>query len=173
MQINLTKEQLIQLARDYEYPKDDVLRHRMQAAAQRGYMNLEDLLTVTRWKWRGSRPTDLAEQNTEAEVREISKVAFSAEGERLRIGALLSLRGVSWPIASVILHYAYPDRYPIVDVRVMKTVGGEKGYTLDRWLQFVDLCRTAASKYGISLRDLDKALWQADKGKRSYTSPTK
>ncbi len=44
----------------------------------------------------------------------------SSERER---DALRSLRGVGWPTASVLLHLAYPDRYPIVDKRVVHALG--------------------------------------------------
>jgi hypothetical protein len=126
-------------------------------------MTRDDLIAVAAWKWRGGRTRQLCADNTEAEVAEISSVSFSAKSERLRVGVLLALRGVQWPIASVILHFAFPDRYPILDVRVMKSVGGSTHYTFEKWSEYADLCREAADKHVVSMRTLDKALWAYDK----------
>lgn len=94
---------------------------------------------------------------------EITAVAFSTTNERLRIGALLSLAGVEWPMASVILHFAFPDHYPILDVRAMNSVGGSTIYNFDRWLNFVRICRDKREEYAVPMRTLDKALWGFDK----------
>lgn len=67
-------------------------------------------------------------------------------------------------MASVILHFAFPDQYPILDVRAMNSVGASKHYTLAKWTQYSELCRDAAAEHGVSLRTLDKALWAYDKG---------
>lgn len=45
----------------------------------------------------------------------------------------------------------------------MNTVGGSAPYNFDKWVEYVDLCRETASKYGVDLRTLDKALWSYDK----------
>lgn len=164
MQINLTRDQILEHAGHYVYDEDDVLGAQMEAAAQRGYMTQGDLIAVAKWKWRGGRTRQLCGQNTEAEVKEITAVSFAAGSERLRIGVLLALRGVQWPMASVILHFAFPDRYPILDVRAMNTVGGSTLYTFERWLEYLELCRATAKTHDITMRTLDKALWAFDKG---------
>lgn len=164
MQINLTRDQILEYASRYVYDADDVLGSRMEAAAKRGYMKKDDLIAVAQWKWRGGRTRQLCDQNTEAEVEEITRVSFAAETERLRIGSLLALRGVYWPMASVILHFAFPDRYPILDVRAMNTVGGSTLYTFEKWLEYLELCQATAKSHGITMRALDKALWAFDKG---------
>ncbi|MEQ9177453.1 MAG: hypothetical protein RIF44_01810 [Nitratireductor sp.] len=136
MQINLTRDQILNFASRYDYDGDGEIVSRMKAAANRGYMMRDDLIAVARWKWRGGRTRQLCGQNTEAEVEEITRVSFAAESERLRIGSLLALRGVQWPMASVILHFAFPDRYPILDVRSMNTVGGSTPYNFEKWLAY-------------------------------------
>ncbi len=122
---------------------------------------LDDLVAVAQWKWRGSRTAMLARANVPAEVEEISAVAFAAKSERLRMAALVSLQGVHWPVASVILHFAYGDRYPILDKRAMKAVGGSTHYTHALWMDYTLLCRRVAQEMGIDMRTLDKALWVA------------
>lgn len=163
MHISLTKDQILDFAERYDFDEDENLSKRMLAAADLGFMTQDDLIAVATWKWRGGRTRQLAAENTEDEVREITAAAFSAKSERLRIGTLLALRGVHWPMASVILHFSFPDKYPILDVRAINTVGGSKYYTFERWQAYADLCRDTARNHGVSLRTLDKALWAADK----------
>lgn len=166
MQIALTKTEIEALAASYKYFADDVaLGQRMKEAQTRGSMTLEDLQAVARWKWRGGRTRSLVSENSAEDVEEISRVAFSAKGERLKIGALLALRGVDWPMASVILHFAFPGQYPILDVRAMNSVGGSTYYTFERWLAYGALCRDKARDEGVTMRTLDRALWSADKKK--------
>jgi hypothetical protein len=163
MKITLSKADIEKFASRYAYDGDDKLASRMSEARSRGFMTREDLEAVARWKWRGGRTQKLARENTDDEVREITQVAFSAQNERLRIGALLALRGVQWPMASVILHFAFPDRYPILDVRAMKSVGGSTSYSFEKWLAYAELCRQKAQVENVTLRTLDRALWSADK----------
>lgn len=165
MKINLTRDQILYYANLYDYDGDDILGKRMQAAVKQGYMTGDDLVAVAKWKWRGGRLRQLCRENTEAEVEEISAVSFAATSERLRIGALLALRGVQWPMASVILHFAFPDDYPILDVRVMRTIGGSTHYNFERWQEYIEVCRATARDEDISMRTLDKALWVFDKAK--------
>jgi hypothetical protein len=143
MQINLTGGQILEYASRYVYSADDGLGALMEDAAQRRHMTRDDLIAVAKWKWRGGRTHQLCSQNTEAEVEEITAVSFVATSERLRIRALLALRGVQWPMANVILHFAFPDRYPILDVRATNTVGGSTIYTFEKW-QDKDVCRLSA-----------------------------
>lgn len=164
MQITLSRDQILEYAARYVYDAEDILGDRLETAARRGYMTLDDLVVVAKWKWRGGRTRQLCLENTDKEVKEISAVSFASESERLRIGALLALRGVQWPMASVILHFAFPDRYPILDIRAINTVGGSGVYSFALWQQYVDLCRQAAVMHGVTMRTLDKALWAFDKG---------
>lgn len=94
MQITFTRDQILEYAARYDFNADDELSTRMVASAQRGHMTRQDLIEVAKWKWRGGATRKLCSQNTEAEVKEITGVSFSATSERLRIGALLSLDGV-------------------------------------------------------------------------------
>ena len=147
-------------AKEYKYDARgfDPEAH-VRQAVQRGYMTPADLDQVAGWKWRGSRTRDLCCGNSPEDVKEISQTAFSTKSERLKIGALLSLAGVNWPMASVILHFAYPNRYPILDVRAMAAVGSTPSYSFKKWKEYTELCRATARQHGIDLRTLDKALW--------------
>ena len=164
MKIALTHEQIVDIARRHSADNEDVaLLDRMKSAVLRKYMTMSDLVEVARWKWRGARTRQLCEKNSAEDVEEITRASFAANSERLRIGALLSLHGVGWPMASVILHFSFPDRYPILDARAMKTVGGSTIYNFERWMDYTELCRSKAKQFDVPLRVLDKALWGFDK----------
>jgi hypothetical protein len=153
------------LAANYDYGGDAALSALLAASAARGHMTRDDLIEVARWKWKGGATRKLVSGNTEEEVAEITSASFSASAERLRIGALLSLQGVRWPMASVILHFACPGRYPILDVRAMAAAGRSTHYTFSRWMEYVAACRTAAARHGVTMRELDRALWAFDKSR--------
>ena len=81
--------------------------------------------------------------------------------KELQIISLHPLAGVGWPMASVILHFAFPGCYPILDRRAMKAVGGSTNYSFELWQAYTDLCRRKAEQLGVDLRTLDRALWVA------------
>jgi hypothetical protein len=171
MKITLSKKEVLHFARlrDNDMKPDDLaleadLIERMPKALAQGFLTLDDLTAVTKWKWKGSRPTNLANLNTREEIEEITRFAFKSSSERVRIMSLRILNGVDWPMASVILHFAYGDRYPILDRRAMKTVRGTAKtsyYNFNLWNKYCRICVQKICEYKISMRELDKALWYA------------
>lgn len=141
---------------------DRQLADRLEARWRRRYLRRKDLKAVARWKYRGPALRQMVAQNSRKDVEEITRVAFAAESERLRIGALVSLYGVKEPVASVILHFVFPDRYPVLDQRAMRTIGAPISYRFDRWLRYCEFCRRARDDFGVTLRTLDQALWRRD-----------
>jgi hypothetical protein len=72
------------------------------------------------------------------------------------------LDGVSWPTASVILHFCHPEPYPVLDYRALWAVGVDapSAYTFELWWGYVQICREIARETGMDMRELDRALWQ-------------
>ena len=136
-------------------------------AAKRGSLTRAELKKFARWKYLGGMLRKLIQENSKCEVREISRALFAARSERLRIGALLALRGVNWPMASTILHLVpvcvFPERtrggYPVLDKKTMTAVKGSTNYNFERWMEYAKLCRDTAQKFNVTLRELDRALW--------------
>ena len=79
-----------------------------------------------------------------------------------RITPLLGLHGVGVPSASTLLYVAFPSDYPILDVRALESLGARSRstYPVSFWLRYLDACRELARVHGVSVRTLDKALWQ-------------
>ena len=134
------------------------------AARAQGHYTRAQFLVVCAWKSPRSRPR--VEANEEATVRFATAAALTAADERARMEALLALDGVGVPTASTLLHFAAPDRYPILDVRALESLGertARSGYPVAYWLEYVAACRALALRHGVDLRTLDKALWQWSK----------
>jgi len=134
------------------------------AARAAGHYTRAQFLLVCAWKSPRSRP--LVAANGEAAVRAATGIALAATDERIRMEALLTLSGVGVPTASTLLYFAEPDRYPILDVRALASLGERSvrsTYPVAYWLEYLEACRALAARHGVGLRTLDKALWQYDR----------
>jgi hypothetical protein len=129
----------------------------------RGHYTRAEFIEVCGWKTVRSRPKVAA--NSEAGVVEATGRALAAREEEPRISALLELAGVGVPTASTLLYFVFPDDYPILDVRALESLGAKARsvYPVGFWLAYLSACRNIARRAGVSVRTLDKALWQHSK----------
>jgi hypothetical protein len=135
-------------------------------AKKRGWLSKPDFLSLARWK--SPRSQSRCARNSEEYIKAVTQTALSTPDERLRIEVLTLLQGVSWPTASVILHFAHSDPYPILDVRALWSVGVEtppSDYTFEFWHRYTQFCQELARKSKVTMRTLDRALWQYSKAK--------
>lgn len=96
----------------------------------------------------------------------VIQTALSTPNERLRIEVLLLLKGVRWPTASVVLHFCHSEPYPILDFRSLWSLGVDANtmaYKFEFWNEYTQYCRKIAKDAGVSIRELDRALWQYSK----------
>jgi hypothetical protein len=151
------------LASRFGYVDDAPLLAVGAAARARGYYTRGELIEVCAWKTPRSRPRVAA--NSRRSVMTRTRRALRATDESDRITALLELQGVGVPTASTLLYVAFPDDYPILDVRALESLGvrSRSQYPLSFWLEYLDACRELARRFGVSIRTLDKALWQHSK----------
>jgi hypothetical protein len=139
-------------------------------ASRRGWYSREEFLAVMLWKTQ--RTKSLCEQNTSTSIIAATRLALATDDERARIKALVSLRGIAFPTASTLLHFARPDTYPILDVRALWSLGVDRRprfYSFKLWWTYVETCRSVSSEAGVSLRTLDRALWQFSKERQPST----
>jgi hypothetical protein len=148
------------LAARFGYTDDDQVAAAGAAARRRGYYTKPELVLVCEWKTARSRSN--VAKNSEAFVEGITRAVFGTEDESERMAGLCALRGVEAPTASVLLHFAFPDRYPIIDWRALESLGQteQATYSVKYWLAYVEACRRLAREAGVTMRVLDKALWQ-------------
>ncbi|MBI1900426.1 MAG: hypothetical protein HYS13_04830 [Planctomycetia bacterium] len=138
------------------------------AYEQQGFLTKQQFVKVCEWK--SPRPKRRFESNDADLIREVSTLARTTTSERMRIQVWTLLDGVNWPTASVFLHFAFPDKYPILDVRALWSLGVDHPpvYNFPFWCTYTDACRSLARSAKVTMRELDEALWkysQANQGK--------
>ena len=131
---------------------------------ENGYLRKQDLIEICDWKTR-RRVHKHYKKNPPEFIKEVTKLIFSTKNERLRIEMLTLLDGISWPVASAILHFIFPKRYPILDFRAIYSLSEDvpNKYTYNFWQDYCNCCRRLARDNNISLRTLDRALWRYSK----------
>ena len=151
------------LASRFGYADDARLLAVGAAARARGHYTRGEFLEVCAWKTTRSRSK--VASNTEAAVVEATGKALATSDEGTRMSLLLELEGVGAPTASTLLYTAFPDDYPILDVRALESLGVKprSQYPVTFWLEYLHACRELARRSGVSIRTLDKALWQQSK----------
>lgn len=141
-------------------------------AVSRGWLENEELRRFVRWKAKGRNDLHVRKNSPEF-VRAVSHVAFKTSSERLKIESLTLLDGVSWPTASTILHFAFPDLYPILDFRALWSLGAEvpNQYSFPFWDRYTRRCRHFATSARVDMRTLDRALWQYSSDHQGVRTP--
>lgn len=145
----------------YPASDDDAVLAIGRAVRRRGHYTLPEFTTVCRWKTPRSAP--LVATNTAGEVETATLIALGeASSDPERMEALRSLAGVEYATASVLLHIAYPERYPILDRRALHALGvtSPVTYSLRFWTEYVEAYRRLLVEAGVDGRTLDRALWQ-------------
>lgn len=150
---------LVALARRYRSEDDDVAlaAGRRIRAGDCGWTNVEDIF---KWKTRG-RGISRLRRNSDEEIADALSLAVRAKTERAAVAVLLGLRGVDVPVASAILTVTFPERYTVIDFRALEALDNKSSdRSVNFYLAYLDTCRRLAIENNISLRDLDRALWQ-------------
>lgn len=148
----------------YDYPGETTIVDKLAPKARgRGHLTKLEFLRLCEWKSPRTRPR--CASNSDSYVQEITRTGLGSHNERLKIEILTLLSGVSWPTASVILHFCDRKPYPILDFRALWSVGAEvpRQYSFSFWWDYVRFVRRTAKETGSSMRTIDRALWQYSK----------
>ena len=158
---DLSTTQITELSGRYSYKKFPI------KLKSKEFMTRDEFLKIGMWKSKRTKNHYL--QNDDTFVEEITKIAFSPRtSERLRIEILQLLKGVGYPVASALLHFGLSSaKYPIIDFRALwslNKINKDKiKYDFNLWNKYRTDCLDLARQHNLSLRDLDKALWQFSK----------
>lgn len=130
-----------------------------------GNYSRENLRVIVDWKMEGPRlrrVISFLDKNKDAKITDALCFAVAAPDERSAVVALDRLDGVGVPVASAILTTINPEKYTIIDVYALKSLGVRNAPTgsVDYYLAYLRECRELAHQFNISLRKLDHALWQ-------------
>lgn len=140
-----------------------------RSASRNGFLTLEQFLALANWKSPRTRPR--CKKNSADFVRDVTGASLASKNERLKIEILTLLSGVQWPTASVILHFCARD-YPILDFRALwslSCVAQPTDYDFNLWWRYCEATRELASQCGVTMRVLDRALWQYSKENQPAT----
>ena len=145
--------------------REEKVCDRVPTVKERGYLTLNDLQIVTRWK--SSRSAQLVSRNSGSFVSEITRFSLDTECDQAAIESLTLIAGVRAATASVILHFFHRLPYPIIDFRALWSVSlisnQDYRYTYELWSKYTAFCRSESCNAGVSMRMLDRALWQYSK----------
>jgi hypothetical protein len=130
-----------------------------------GNYGRDNLNVIVAWKMEGvhlTRVMSYLDQNTDTDLHHALRSAIEADTERSAIEILDRLHGVGVPVASAILTTVNPEKYTIIDIYALKSLGVTDGPTnkVDYYLAYLRKCRQLAQQFQIALRTLDHALWQ-------------
>jgi hypothetical protein len=145
---------------------DDVPTAIGRVARTRGYLDRHEFLEIARWKSPRTQPR--CAENDGEYVEAITRIALATSHEQVAIEVLTLLRGVSWPTASVVLHFCSGKPYPIIDYRALwsLSVSAQPKYDFGLWSAYVKATRALASRCSVDMRTLDRALWAFSKARQ-------
>lgn len=133
-----------------------------------GTLTAYDFFAIVSWKSNRTKTKvrdGLAEidKSVDGLMREVYEAHTPAE----RVDRLLNVRGIGIPIASAILAVCYPTEFTVLDWRAWETLKECEAeglpprypWTSQEYVQYCLACKLLAEQVGLSLRDLDRALW--------------
>lgn len=135
---------------------------------KKGHLSYEDFLRIRNYKLQNSS-TETIER-----IKRISQEAFRlAEKDNIKeaIEKLKELEGVRIPIASTILAMKYPDKFAIIDRRVITELGKEEwleDYTdnVDIYEKYLELLKSKSKKLKLDLRECEIRLFEQNQRKK-------
>jgi hypothetical protein len=154
---------------DGEAAEERAFEEEMRAARKAGFLTKSLFVRLGRWK--SVRQTPNYEANDEANIRAATARAFTATDARSALSALMRLRGVALRTASALLHWMLPDRYPILDFRVVGALGKPEPRSYEDvgfYLGIAAEIKLLAQRHGLDLRTMDRALWVWQKLQTRY-----
>jgi hypothetical protein len=100
-------------------------------------------------------------------VQELMREVSQANTPENKLETLLQIWGIWLPMASAILTVCYPEDFTVLDYRAWEVLSKAAVDGLpphyprrpEEYLQYCEACRKLAPQVGLSLRDLDRALW--------------
>lgn len=165
----------------FSYDDETKIIDRISKAEKEDYRENQDIINeIVLWKL--NRRPQINEKVIEAiyklEVIKTPIEAIDSELTRDVLMLLLNSRGMKLPMASTVLHFYYPDIFPIIDQRAYRELYGKeypntKGKNqklIDLYVQYIIDCNNFHQEMcpEIPFSKLDKILYQIDKEKGNH-----
>jgi thermostable 8-oxoguanine DNA glycosylase len=136
------------------------------------YLNKPEFEEILIWKLRTqyARQRKYREKNTNEIIQKITRTAFEIKHAdwqyetELKLNILIALRGVGVPVASAILTLCYPEKYAVIDFRIVRQLFGKPktNFPIRKYLEYLNTIRNIAKKYEVTPQQVDMAIWQYD-----------
>jgi len=155
---------LLAYADRYEYPGEEAARSRGRQVQAAQALTLDDLRAFAEWK--SPRIGATVNLNDLAFLADVSRALFLAHHPQARMEFLCVLHGVDYPMASAILHWVFPEEFALIDYRALWSLGVDvppQSYRYAFYERYNAICLGLAERLQISIRRLDRGLWQYSK----------
>ena len=158
---------------DFEDDKTTRLFDELENIKNQGYLTKEELIKILHWK--SARPLRHYEANSENDIIEVTRLAFSVPNDKLKFHILTSLIGVNYPSASAILMFYDKTIFPVLDIRVWQQLyngnlvnENAKGqnFTLNQVENYLLLLRKLSVELNLTARQVEKRIFDFDKKTR-------
>jgi hypothetical protein len=137
-------------------------------AIRNGDYSLANLEAIVRWK--SERAVQYLIGNSNEAIRHALSVAASPQSTtESAVRALVELHGVDISLASAILAAIYPERYTVLDFRILEALGHAR-HDVRFYEEYLAFCKRLAESNIVKpqselpgatpLRTLDRALWE-------------
>jgi thermostable 8-oxoguanine DNA glycosylase len=173
------KQEILDLVEKADNREDTLrLNARMQALkAERTafYLTASEFDDILRWKLRQQYGRQEAKRkvNTPENIEATTMLCFNipqlqdnVHDTRLRVHVLTALPGVGVPVASAILTFWKPDTYAVIDFRNWRQLfeGPRTAttYSVREYLTYLETLEALATKFQVSMQQLDIAIWKKD-----------
>lgn len=129
---------------------------------QKSTISKENFIRILNWK--SPRVKGIVRLNEFGVYEKGISAAYNAE-ENEKLKTLLRLHGIGAPVGSAILHFIYPNSFPIIDIRTAETLhyaGRIKSKSTDfsHYASFrSEILKIVRDNPGFTLRDIDRALF--------------
>ena len=144
------------------------LLNKIRAARKKGYLTKEEFILICNWK--SPRSLQLVKQNTSNKIKSITKSVITSKDEGFVIKQLIKLKGVSIAMASALLMFLNPKKYPVIDIRVWQVLyelnlvtsnTSGKSLSINNWITYLDIIKEKAKEYNTTARKIEKAIFLA------------
>ena len=135
---------------------------------QQGTLSDYDFYAIVIWKSNRAKTKvkrGLSEAGTT--VSSLMREVYEAKRQEDKVDVLLIIWGIGLAMASAILTVCYPEKFTVLDYRAWQTLRHNSVADLPErypqssadYLEYCSACRQFAERMGLSLRNLDRALW--------------
>lgn len=145
-------------------PKYRKLLGRFKTELRSGHVSFDTIMEAVKWK--SERIKGLMKKSERSYCAAVQR-AYKEKDEKTKLGVLIQLDGWAVPMASTVLHFLFPDRFPIIDRRTLSTLDKVNHFRASRtptgyWRYCAEI-RKISKETGLPLRAIDRALFAYDK----------